>query len=505
MTLPLVSASRVRTAPEILEEAARLEPDHVRLVDDTRRWTLGELSQTVGAFAARLRREWGVCPGDRVALLAPNSVEWVLAALAVQRCGAAWAGVHAGSSASLVETIVAHARPRLLIATGSELARIGGAPAGVPVLELSTLPPELAPAGAPFDADPDRDACVIYTSGTTGRPKGVVLTHRNLASNGEGWMARCADLVPERAREVTWLPFSHVFGWGGACIGTAMGFTSTVVAPADVASALVRVRPHVLMTVPLLLERLARGAADGAELVRSTGGEISLILAGGAPLAPSLKAHFRGAGLRVLEGYGLSETSPTVTLERSDDPELDSAGAPYPSIDVRLAADGEILVRGPSVFRGYLDDPDATAAAIDAEGFFHTGDVGSWTPRGNLRVHGRKNDLLVLSSGKKVAPGPIEALAATDPRLARVVLFGGGPHPVALVWPSSAGADAGAAIADLNARLSTFERVRAFAIAPRELSVEAGEITPSLKIRRHAIARSFEPTLAQLAPNGVRA
>jgi long-chain acyl-CoA synthetase len=511
------SSVNPQTAPQILFAAAQQRPDHVRFVSGERAVTLAELAQRVQACARWLRIQ-GVEPGDRVALFGANSLEWIVAALGVQTCGAAFVGVHAGSSAELAAHVISHSRSRLALVSESEAERVGPLPGRVLTLDwVAQLPPASAAEDRSRADDP---ACLIYTSGTTGKPKGVVLTHRNLATNGADWVSVCGPLLPEAPREVLWLPLSHVFGWGAACVGTAMGFTSTLVAPQDVVPALAQVAPHVFMTVPILLERLA-AVAQGEALRELCGGELRLCLAGGASLSVRVKERFRAAEVPLLEGYGLTETSPTLTLERpGDDGPLDTVGTAYPSVELRLAADGEVLARGPSVFTGYYRDPEATRSAIDAEGWFHTGDLGAFDGQGRLRIVGRKKELLVLASGKKVAPAGIEARAAEDPWIERLVLYGTGrPVVVGLLVPDleAVGRDLGrpfsaaeaasdpdvqaglqGRIDRLNATLSSFERVRGVAVAPRPLTVEEGHLTPSFKVRRRVVWDAFAPLLADL-------
>jgi long-chain acyl-CoA synthetase len=493
-----------RTAPAALFEAARRTPERVRFVEGGRSFTFAELAQRVRGLAAHLQ-SLGVGPGDHVALSGPNSVDWLIAAMAVQTTGGAFVGIHAGSSSELARYVLDHAQARLLIAAPSELARFEAA------LTLPVLPLDALPISTETVTDRSRledTACLIYTSGTTGAPKGVVLTHANLAANAADWITVVGRLVPERAREVLWLPFSHVYGWGDACIGTLMGFTSTLAQPQDVPAALLACQPQLLMTVPVLLERLAR-QAEGEALRALTGGALALCLVGGASLSPVVKARLRDAGMPVLEGYGLSETSPTLTLTRPGDPALDHVGHPYPSVELRLAEDGEVLARGPSVFSGYHLDPEATRAAIDADGWFHTGDLGEWLPGGQLRIVDRKKELIVLSNGKKVAPQPIEARAQQDAWIERLVLFGPGrPSLAALVVPDLAViarelgrpvaasdpavlAGLEARIAALNERLSSFERIRRVKVAPGPLTVEEGCLTPSLKVRRKVVWQKF--------------
>jgi long-chain acyl-CoA synthetase len=502
----------MNTPPSILFEAAKARPDHVRFIvgsEEGEAVTLERLASEVASCAAYLR-DLGVGAGDRVAIFGPNSVAWIVVALATQACGAAFVSIHAGSSAEIVRTCVVHSGAKLLFADPMEIVRCG-----VSGLDVQILPIEYARADVDANA-PRRDdsvlekpACIIYTSGTTGRPKGVVLTHANLAANADDWMTVCGPLVPPSAREVMWLPLSHAFGWGDACIGTLMGFTSLVAAPQDVATSLATFRPHLLMTVPFLLEKLARAAPDEKALRAAFGGELRLGLCGGATLAVAVKKRLRDAGLCVLEGYGLTETSPTLTLERPGEEATGSVGRAYPSVQLRIAEDGEVLAKGPNVFGGYFRDERATADAFDSDGWFKTGDLGRLGPSGHLEIVDRKKSLIVLSTGKKIAPQPIEARAAEDPWIERLVLFGDGmPFLVGLVVPDvevvstqlgrpvafpdvaadgEVRAEIERRLGELGATLSTFETVKKVVVSPRPLTVENGALTASLKVKREAV------------------
>lgn len=502
------------TAPSILFAAAKERPEHVRFVvaggDEL---TLDRLATEVASFASTLRAR-GIGRGDRVVIAGPNGIAWIVAALATQACGAAFVSIHAGSSREIASAIIRHSEPRLVLSSSpSNLGDAGDL--GVPTLPLDDVRRAVDVHAPRHDASMlEHAACIIYTSGTTGRPKGVVLTHANLAANGNDWLEVCAPLLETRGetlREVLWLPLSHAFGWGDVVVGTRMGFTSFIAEPRGVPEALVAFRPHVLMTVPMLVEKLARSAETDAALRDAFGGELRLGLCGGAMLSPSIKRRLRRAGVCMLEGYGLTETSPTLTLERSGDDELDTVGRPYPSVRIKIGEDGEVLAQGPNVFGGYFRDEAATAEAFDDDGWFKTGDIGRLTPSGALQIVDRKKALIVLSTGKKVAPQPIEARAAEDPWIERLVLFGEGqPFLTGLVVPDVAEVSAALGVPvsyevaaqhplvrasiemrihALNASLSTFEAVRKVVISPRPLTVEGGELTPSLKVKRDVVSK----------------
>jgi long-chain acyl-CoA synthetase len=507
----------------VLLARAAAHPERVRFRVGRDRYRYVDVVDLVARASERLRAA-GVRHGDRVALFGASSVEWVAWALGAQALGASFAAIHAGSSRDLAEWIVAHCDARVVLMSRAERERTGELHVDRPVFDIEGLRSAPAPTAELVDnSRPGDVACLIYTSGTTGRPKGVALTHANLAANGDDWLSVCADRVPDGARELSWLPLSHVLGWGTMCIGTRLGFTSTIVEPRDVDRALPRVRPHVLITVPSLVERLTRGAKHAVDLRAATGGSLTLCLCGGASLAPSLKRTWRGAGLPLYEGYGLTETSPTLTLERPGAGRLDTVGAPFPSVELRIADDGEVLARGPNVFLEYWRDPLATRDAFTDDGWFRTGDVGAIVDGGQLKLLDRKKALIALTTGKKVAPQPIEAAAALEPAIERLVVFGEDrPFLGGLVVPdldviservgrpvAATDADVIAAVdealARLNRSLSHFERVRARAIADRPLTVEEGLLTPSLKVRRERVWSAFAPVVEPLWPTRTHA
>src|SRR5262249_55353873 len=210
----------------------------------------------------------------------------------------------------------------------------------------------------------DQPGLMLYTGGTSGTPKGVALTHRNVAVNGLDWLRCNAPLLDEGAVDLLWLPMSHIFGFGEACLGNTLGFTSYMCDPASVVDKLVEVRPSVFMSVPSVWEKLANRADTREKLLEITGGRLKFCLSGGAGLSTALKELFHAAGMLIIEGYGLTETSPTLTLNRPDAFRFDSVGKPLPSVDLRLADDGEILARGDNVFRGYHKDAAATREAF---------------------------------------------------------------------------------------------------------------------------------------------
>lgn len=496
----------------------------------------------------------GVSRGDRGAILAGSSPRWMEAALGLQAAGMAMVPIYPASTPEQAAYVVEHSATKVLFVASAELlervfrgwSAYGGVEA---VVVLDDTDPHAVLAGiegaqglptaddlerrlvhwstvrtqgaAAHEADGeafsrrldaislDDMALMLYTSGTTGRPKGVPLTHRNLATNGNDWLRCNAPAMHEGAIDLLWLPMSHVFGFGEACLGNNLGFTTYMANPKEALALMPKVRPTVFMSVPAYWEKLAKGGPE--QVAERTGGRLRFCLSGGAGLSLEVKEVFRQAGLVILEGYGLTECSPTLTLNRPDDYRFDSVGKPVPSVELRLADDGEIQARGDSVFGGYHDDPEATAAAFTKDGWFRTGDLGRFTEDGFLQIVGRKKEILVTAGGKNVPPANIEGLFAADPCFSQVVVYGDGKkYLVAGVWLEEAAVaarlseqgrspdDAAArnalveqAVEQANAKLARFEQIKRFAIMPRPLTVEGGLLTSTLKIRRKAIYDAF--------------
>ncbi len=415
---------------------------------------------------------------------------------------------------------------------------------------------------------PEDTFTIIYTSGTTGQPKGVVLTHANLVASCESAI-RAFDL---RSSDVQYLflPLAHVLGreveWAPILVGSQIAFAESL---SRLKYDLVEVRPTFMAGVPRIFEKLhaaiqagsqqgsrakralvgwafgvaaraaaaerggepavapsraARAAADWlvlARLRKKLGlDRCRFLISGGAPLSAEIAEFFHSIGLLILEGYGLTETTAAAFVNRQDCYRFGTVGPPIDVIDARLATDGEILLRGPSVFAGYHRNPEATAEAFDAEGWFHTGDIGVMKD-GFLRIVDRKKDLIITAGGKNVAPQKLEnALKAHSPLISQVVVFGDKrSYCVALITPSEPAARAHGhgdlaaaaassdlraaierAIAEVNATLASYETIKAFAVLPVDFSEATGELTPSLKVKRDVVASKFRSMVEGLYP-----
>jgi len=453
---------------------------------------------TCGAFANQIRAaaSWligqGVQPGDRCAVYAANSVAWAAAALGIQAAGAVMVPIYPASTPAQVEYITHHAKVKVLF-DAATLARA----------DVWAHRDDAAVAARLAAIDLDAPGLLLYTSGTSGNPKGVPLTHRNVGVNAADWMRSNAPLLATGYRDLLWLPMSHIFGWGELCIGNTLGWESWLATPSDALAVMPDVAPEVFFSVPAYWEKLAKAAAkgEGTPLAQLTGGRLKFCLSGGAGLKMEIKEQLHAAGLLVIEGYGLTETSPTLTLNRPDAFRFDTVGKPVASVELRLDDDGEILARGPSVFGGYLDDPEATRNAFTHDGWFRTGDVGRWTEDGFLQIVDRKKDILVTAGGKNVPPANVEARFADDPAIERVVVYGDAkPYLVAAIWTARALSEdeLAACVARANQGLARYEQIKKWWIGTEPLTVEGGTLTSSLKLRRKAVYERYRAKFEEL-------
>jgi len=451
------------------------------------------------------------------------------------------------------------------------------APAGVVTLAEIASRGQSAEAADPaaFEAmamsvKPEDLASIIYTSGTTGVPKGVMLTHGNFVSN-----SKALDAVTDFVHTDTilsFLPLSHVlermttfsFLYKGASIAYAESVDT-------VAENLVEVRPTIMISVPRLFDKiyakvmdnvlsqpplkrriffwaLGVGKAYGArkirqepvprglslrrrlaeklvfsKIVEKTGGRVKFFVSGGAPLSRDVAEFFYALGITILEGYGLTETSPVLTCNTFDRLRFGTVGAPVPGVEIRVAPDGEILARGPNVMRGYYKLEAETGEAMEG-GWFHTGDIGHFDPDGFLVITDRKKDLIVTAGGKNVAPQPIENLLRTNPYIQSAVVVGAGRKFIsALIVPEfekleSYARSRGIAFADRQELcrleavrdfmlaevnrstpdLASYERVKRIALLDRDFELEAGEVTPTLKVKRNFVEKKYAPVIDSL-------
>ncbi len=542
----------VRPAPAAVFERAQKTPlaprFHRRVGGAWEPVSWGSFAERIACVSLYLPGA-GFDPGERAAVFGDNSVAWASAALGIQAAGGVMVPIYPASTADQAGYIIEHADVRVLFVSGAaQLTRVFNAwphCAGLRRLvvmddtdiaaALAAADPAVRPAPGQLDAllvkwrsvmqtsvdwrvarrrvngiDLDATSLMLYTSGTSGRPKGVPLTHNNVGINSLGWLECNRTDLHEDAVDILWLPMSHIFGFGELCLGNTLGFTSYLCKPQEALGLMPVVRPTVFMSVPAYWEKLAStawkagdAAAAAERLGELTGGRLRFCLSGGAGLKREVKDLFWSAGVLIIEGYGLTECSPTLTLNRRDAFRFDSVGKTLANVELRLASDGEIQARGPSIFSGYHKDPDATAGAFTQDGWFKTGDLGRMTDDGFLQIIGRKKEILVTAGGKNVAPANIELAFADDPLFERVVVYGDGKkYLVAAVWLAP-GADADEALIQqridaVNGGLARFETIKKFRVINRPLTVEDGFLTASLKLRRKQVYETFGPELEAL-------
>lgn len=524
--------------------------------------------------AARGLAAAGVTPGARIGLLSHTRYEWTVADHAILAGGAVTVPIYPTDPPEQVAWILADADVTgCLVETDqrAEEVRAAGVPEGCWVRTLDGDLPRLdGTAVDPAEITrrvratrADDLASIVYTSGTSGRPKGCELTHGNLLAALSGAASVFAPLFERPdAGLLLPLPLAHVLArlvqFGGIRAGVTLAYGDPRTLPRDLLS----FRPGVLLAVPRMLEKVreaahaeaarygrvgevlfARAEAVAADYSRALdtpagpgpalrakrwlfdrlfyrrlrdrlGGRCRYVISGGAPLRPDLAHALRGAGVTVLEGYGLTEASGALTVNPPDAPRPGTVGRPLPGVRLRIAADGEVLAAGDTLARGYRNHTPLT----DEAGWFHTGDLGELDGAGYLRITGRKKDLIVTAGGKNVVPARLEDRLRAHPLIAHGIVVGDQrPFVSALVeideeawprWLSAHGRPADSPVAalrddpelvaevqravdDANRVVSRAEAIRAFRILPRALSTARGELTPTMKVRRAVVQREY--------------
>lgn len=494
-------------------------------------------------------REQGLRRGDRCALLAQNSIAWVAADLALLAEGVIVVPLYARSRAAELTRILASAEPSLLLTDAPALLE-GLRGAGATLPRTALLADVLArhdEVGGAVVAQPGDVVKIFYTSGTSGEPKGVVLDDGNVEPVLRAAVERL-DLVviglrePERAYH--YLPFCFAGSWIALLVCLERRTTLTLNTDLTrVVEDLAALRPHWFQNVPVVLDRMRDGVEQalrrrsgpmrslfqaawratrarfhGQPVARRDrlalgvarrllfpavrarlGPELHALVCGSAPLSADTQLFFEMLSIQVLQVYGLTETCAICTMDTPKDAAVGRVGHAIDGVDMRLSEDGEILVKGANVFRGYWRDDAATRAAF-TDGWFKTGDLGEVDPEGRWRILGRAKSLLVPSSGHKVAPEPLEErLAALLPGARNVVLLGDGrPHLTALVSGDVAAPDVEAAIEELNRTLPHYAKIRGSLVRREPFTVESGLLTANGKLRRTEIAQRFGAELDAL-------
>jgi len=539
-----------------------------------------EVQQLARGFIAS-----GIEAGDRVAIMSRTRYEWTLVDFALWTAGAVPVPIYDSSSTDQVHWILSDsAAVACIVETPRNAKTVDQAIADLAHVtqvwcitdnDLDTLaarsdevPSEVLDQRR-ASLNVDSLATVIYTSGTTGRPKGCELTHGNFLACAQNAVAAMPDVVGfEGASTLLFLPLAHVFARFVEVLCVAgnvrLAHTATIT---DLAGKLQSFQPTFLLAVPRVFEKLYVGAqqkatADGkgaifqraadvaiaysqgiqagripfavktqhavfeklvySKLRNAMGGQIRWAVSGGAPLGERLGHFFRGAGVTILEGYGLTETTAPHTVNTPSMIKVGSVGKPLPGCSVRIADDGEVLVKGPNVFRSYLGDPaDTDAAFID--GWYRTGDIGTLDD-GYLYITGRKKEIIITAGGKNVAPAPLEALLASNPLVAHAVVVGDNRPYIAtlltldpdelktwltthdrvdlsaaeLVNDPQLRAELQKNIDLANKTVSAAEGIRRFVILPVEFTEETGYLTPKLSVKRHLVLADFAEQVESL-------
>jgi long-chain acyl-CoA synthetase len=535
---------------------------------------------------------WGIQRGDRIGLLSENRWEWAITDFAVLAIGAVDVPVYPTLTSEQIGILIRDSGCRIMVVSSrAQYDKVAAVQAGsalesIVMMDSENFPPDAVSmatllSGADkhgdkrdpeFDAlaasiRPEELATLIYTSGTTGEPKGVMLTHGNIACN-TSLSTREFGFGPHDSC-VSFLPLSHITA---RALDYAMFFYGAQVAYCSqfdrLPAALKEIRPTFVVGVPRVYEKIRQGAEQksaaskiksrmlawavrvGAQYADVTydgrtpdslkwkiantlvyskireafGGRVKSFVSGGAPLGVDTATWFASVGIQVLEGYGLTETSPVIAINSPVVHRMGSVGKPLANLECKLAPDDELLVRGPSIFKGYWKKPQATAEAIDADGWFATGDVARIDGDGFLYITDRKKELLKTSGGKLVAPQPIENKLKANVLVGQAALVGDkhkfvsvliSPNFAALEsWAQAQGISAktrrelvadgrvvalyGEIVEKVNGTLANFETMKRFRVVADEWTLESGELTPSMKLKRRVLTAQYADLIADL-------
>ena len=537
--------------------------------------TIGQFHDEVVAAAKGLVA-LGVQPGARVAIMSKTRYEWTLLDYAIWFAGAVTVPIYETSSDAQVQWILADSEAtHVFVETDQHEAEVARArnetPAVVHVGRVTDADGSLVEAGKDVpDSElearratltEDSLATLIYTSGTTGRPKGCELTHGNFRAE----LADALEVLPELfgdedGNTLLFLPLAHVFARivqiGTLRSGATLGHTADI---ADLVEHLGEFKPTYILAVPRVFEKVFNSASAKAygegkgkifdkaaktaiefsraqdagkvglglkarhalfnklvygKLRAALGGRTKYAISGGAALGDRLGHFYRGIGVTILEGYGLTETTAALTVNTVDHLKVGTVGRPFPRTEVRVAEDGELQFRGPQVFRGYWQNPDATAQVLDAEGWFSSGDIGEIDEDGFVKITGRKKEIIVTAGGKNVAPAVLEDRIRAHKYVSQCLVVGEGkPFIAALItvdtemWDGPLDdpellASLQEAIDDANTQVSRAESIRKFEILPQDWTEQNGYLTPSFKVKRHAVLRDHHDLVESLFVKG---
>ncbi|MGD0930165.1 MAG: long-chain fatty acid--CoA ligase [Candidatus Korobacteraceae bacterium] len=578
----------LRTLNDVFFTLVKRNSDRVMLTREGDTWraiSAGQLQSCVYATARQLQ-SWGIRKGDRVVILSENRPEWAVADFACLMLGVVDVPIYATQTGEQCLFVLQNSEARIaFVSTRKQYEKIASvreqtkleyivlmddAPEITDAVPMQSFLKNAPPGNDPeieaigLSIDPDDLATLIYTSGTTGTPKGVMLTHGNIASN----LNVSLDMYEFDKDDlcISFLPLSHVTA---RHLDYALFNTGVPLAYCPVVDELPRamreVHPTLIVAVPRVYEKvynqvqnkahgikrvliqwaLSVGAANRETILRGEtpksfswklanalvfskvregmGGRARIFVSGGAPLGKEIATWFADIGIRIHEGYGLTETSPVIALNNPINHRLGSVGKPMPNIEVKIADDGELLVRGPSVFKGYFKMPEETAAVFD-DGWFKTGDIARLDEEGYLSITDRKKDLIKTSGGKFIAPQPIENSLKVNQYIGEAALLGDGRRfPAVLIIPSFEDLEAWAQhhgvkfssrkdlvkshqvqslyqgiVDELNNNLAQFEKLKKVLVVPAELSIADGTLTPSMKLRRRHLTDRYKKEIDAL-------
>ncbi len=578
----------LRTLNDVFFTLVKHNSDRVMLTREGDTWRAipaGQLQSWVYATARQLQ-SWGIRKGDRVVILSENRPEWAVADFACLMLGAVDVPIYATQTSEQCLFVLQNSDARVaFVSTRKQYEKIAGirAQTRLEYIVLMDDASEITDAvpmqsflrDAPHGNDPALDAIgeliepddlatLIYTSGTTGTPKGVMLTHGNIASN----LNVSLDMYEFDKDDlcISFLPLSHVtarhLDYALFNAGVPLAYCPVI---EDLPRAMREVHPTLIVAVPRVYEKvynqvqnkahgikrsliqwaLSVGAANRETILRGEtpksfswklanalvfskvregmGGRARIFVSGGAPLGKEIATWYADIGIRIHEGYGLTETSPVIALNNPINHRLGTVGKPMPNVEVKIADDGELLVRGPSVFKGYFKMPEETAAVFE-DGWFKTGDIANVDQDGYLSITDRKKDLIKTSGGKFIAPQPIENSLKVNQYVGEAALLGDGRRfPAVLIVPSFEDLEAWAhhhgvkfssrkelvkshqvqslyqgIVEELNNNLAQFEKLKKVLVVPAELSIADGTLTPSMKLRRRHLTDRYKKEIDAL-------
>jgi long-chain acyl-CoA synthetase len=537
---------------------------HYRLGDAWQIETWADARRHVLAVASALIAA-GVRPRDSVLLISENRVEWVYCDFAIQTVGAVTVPVYPNSPAEMAQTIAADSGATYAIASGATLAeklKVAGALRQIATMDgevagwVRQPTPNLAEIAARLSRVTPEDICtIVYTSGTTGTPKGVELAHRNLVDTARA--AVQVHPITDQDSSLSWLPLAHVFGRINEMFdGMVYGGETWISAGSDhLVEELQQVRPTVMCSAPRVYEKMyaaviarvqtaspakraifkwavsigtrfsqtenpgpllkaQRRLADRLVLAglrrQLTGGRMRFFISGGAALAQNIEEFFWAVGVPILNGWGLTETSSGACSNTLHEHRFLTVGKPLPGVELKIADDGEILVKGIGNMIGYHNNPEATAEVVK-DGWFYTGDIGEIDADGFLKITDRKKSLFKTSGGKYIAPVQLEHDLMSDPIIERAVVVGDGrPYVTALIVPNrpsarSQGLDEAQLTARIqqtvdkvNARVGHWETIKYFTLLPHDFTEKDGELSLKLDVKRKVIQEHYRDQIESM-------